>query len=39
MKHSANSKTCTIANQLVAQGYTRSAAMLKAWILVKAPSF
>ena len=31
------SKVMTIANKLVAQGYTRSRAMLKAWILIKAP--
>ena len=34
MKHS---KVMTIANRLVAQGYNRANAMVKAWILVKMP--
>ena len=37
MKRAKQSKVCTIANSLVKQGYTRAAAMVKAWILVKLP--
>lgn len=37
MKRVKQSKVCTIANSLVKQGYTRAAAMVKAWILVKLP--
>ena len=32
-----NSKVMTIANKLVKDGYNRSNAMLKAWVLVKMP--
>lgn len=32
-----NSKVMTIANKLVAQGYNRANAMVKAWALVKMP--
>lgn len=32
-----NSKVMTIANRLVAQGYNRANAMVKAWVLVKMP--
>ena len=37
MKNDKNSKVMTIANRLVAQGYNRANAMVKAWILVKMP--
>lgn len=37
VKHSKHSKVMTIANQLVKQGYSRSMAMIKAWIMVKLP--
>ena len=32
-----HSKVMTIANKLVAQGYSRANAMVKAWVLVKLP--
>ncbi|MEE1492871.1 MAG: hypothetical protein UGF45_12915, partial [Massilioclostridium sp.] len=32
-----NSKVMSIANKLVAQGYNRANAMIKAWALVKMP--
>lgn len=37
MTHKTHSKVMTIANRLVSQGYGRSTAMLKAWVLVKLP--
>lgn len=36
-KRVRHSKVMTIANRLVKEGYTRSMAMVKAWILVKLP--
>jgi len=37
MNRTKNSKVMTIANKLVAQGYNRANAMIKAWVLVKMP--
>lgn len=37
MKKAMHSKVMTIANRLVAQGYNRANAMVKAWVLVKLP--
>lgn len=37
MKKQSHSKVMTIANRLVSQGYGRSTAMIKAWVLVKLP--
>jgi len=37
MKKANHSKVMTIANRLVAQGYNRENAMIKAWVLVKMP--
>ena len=37
MKRNSHSKVMTIANRLVKQGYGRSTAMIKAWVLVKLP--
>lgn len=37
MTRTTHSKVMTIANRLVSQGYGRSTAMLKAWVLVKLP--
>lgn len=37
MKKAMHSKVMTIANKLVAQGYNRANAMVKAWVLVKLP--
>lgn len=38
MKRALNSKVMTIANRLVKHGVARSAAMVKAWVLVKLAS-
>lgn len=35
VKRTKQSKVCTIANKLVKEGYSRSAAFIRAWILVK----
>ena len=37
MTRTSHSKVMTIANRLVKQGYGRSTAMIKAWVLVKLP--
>lgn len=37
MKSLVNSKVMTIANRLVAEGYNRVNAMIKAWVLIKLP--
>lgn len=38
MKKQSHSKVMTIANRLVAQGYNRANAMVKAWMFVKLPA-
>ena len=37
MTRTSHSKVMTIANKLVKEGYGRSTAMIKAWVLVKLP--
>ena len=38
MARTKNSAVMVIANRLVKEGYSRSTAMVKAWILVKLPA-
>lgn len=39
MKRNFRSKVMTIANSLVKKGYSRSAATVKAWVIVKTERF